>query len=334
MTSMNPILFRTELPRFRLTSPIRPPREGTALVLTSKSGPALVVRPGQKVPDARIGAHQWAVVVDMAAYALGFDAALPSNDPGHPFHASVAFTCRVTDPVWVATHNVQDMTAVLRRPLESILRTVSYRYDVMDLFAAETEMGRYLRSAEHSPVARVDNLSVHLINGASELHRLNGEIRRDDVRRAAARRVVDGGREELLANAMARNGGDPTAFLEFEESIRQREEISRIEVLKTLVAASDRLDSDTTGTAKRVAQQFFPELADQNSGTADRRRIRPRIEEKRAGTADPGSAGEEAVDGDAADQGGNRVRHPRQAAPGPDGPRVSRVRGTAWNRND
>ncbi|XKK40127.1 hypothetical protein HFP72_04975 [Nocardiopsis sp. ARC36] len=107
--SYDPVLRQEEIQPFRLFKPIQPPEHGTAMVLEPQRGDALLVRPGEPVPDARFGVYQRMSLVDTTEHRLAFAVTLVSRDPSFGFRAAVTLSCRVADPVAVVQRGIRDM---------------------------------------------------------------------------------------------------------------------------------------------------------------------------------------------------------------------------------
>ncbi|PPK67594.1 hypothetical protein V5P93_005379 [Actinokineospora auranticolor] len=242
MNTYNPIVEITELSSVRLLTPVRPPRLGRALVLEDKSGELRVISPGDRVPRSRFGGHLRSYLVDTSAYALHFATILPCADPAHWFHAKVSFSCRVVDPLPIVRDGLRDMTEALKPSLEGLLRPIGGQFDVLRARQAERAMNERLAVATHVDAVNLGDLVVHLAAADSTgLVAARAQIRVDDVRREAARKVVDGGRDEMLAHHMALNGGDPTGFLAAEEESAARQDRTKLDFLG-MVLKSDSVE--------------------------------------------------------------------------------------------
>ncbi|MGQ0841405.1 hypothetical protein [Actinokineospora sp.] len=334
----NPILEITELRRIRVAAPIRPPRFGTALVLDAADG-AVLVRHGERVPDARTGNYRRCLLIDTASYGLQFDARLPSSDSSFTFASQVNFTCQVVDPVTIALNNVTNMTESLRPSMTKVLREVSQRFDILDVANAEAALNDALDRVGPAVAVRLGGFSVEVASGdTSEIHRLRGEVRLDEIRRSAMRPVVQGGRDEMVAQIMALNNGDPSTVLGHEAAVAALEKDQLLEALKILSNTGEKTEAFDT---ERKRDQIYEQLLGGKGGvlSAPTRRgpLRPRLT---AGRGTPESVVVEQVEPvDGRPGQGEPVRGPRpstsdgSAAP-EEKRRPSRLRGTARRDSD
>lgn len=133
----DPVLSSEELPKWRLTKPVRPPEPGRALVLVRDSGPSLTIRSGEEIPSSRFGAYSGMFTVDMSEHRLVLDIPLLSRDHTFSFRSRVDLVCRVADPAQVVSRGIRDMSATLFGYFRQMLRETSRDYDIAEFHQAE-----------------------------------------------------------------------------------------------------------------------------------------------------------------------------------------------------
>ncbi|GHH07357.1 hypothetical protein [Streptomyces lanatus] len=208
----DPVVDGQPLPRVRLLSPLRTPPPGRALVLVPDAGPALTVRPGDQVPDARYGVYQGMFMVDTTEHRLVLDLRLAGRGTSDSFRCRVELMCQVTDPAAVVARGIRDMSATWQGPVYERLRDVARRYGVDQLRVADDALNAALRDF-------TGDAAVRLYAGRAELSvggRPDGSDRADAfeapgrsrVRGARRERVQEGtgpdGPEVLLGEVVAR----------------------------------------------------------------------------------------------------------------------------------
>ncbi|MET9829664.1 hypothetical protein ABZ078_10170 [Streptomyces sp. NPDC006385] len=159
----DPVVDGQPLPRVRLLSPLRTPPPGRALVLVPDAGPALTVRPGERVPDARYGVYQGMFLVDTTEHRLLLDLRLAGRDAADSFHCRVELMCQVTDPAVVVARGIRDMSAAWYGPVHEHLRNVSRGYDAGQLREAEAALNAALRDVTGDPAVRLYGARVELL---------------------------------------------------------------------------------------------------------------------------------------------------------------------------
>ncbi len=255
----NPILDVTDLPRLRVGSPIRSPGIGTALVLEQAKGEPLVLLPGARVPDPRMGNYRRSYVVDIRQYGLRFDAELPSLDPSFSFPTTVSFNCQVLDPLVVVSNNIRDMTAAVRSSLIRVMRGIAQHYDVLDVTAAEMALNRALDGCHSGTGISLGGFLAEVDSGErSEIHTVRRETRIDEMKRAAMRPVVTGGQDEFIAQLLSKHEGDPTQLLGHRAAVKALEDDQRLEALRILTSGGEKVEaSDTNRLRDDIFSQFL-----------------------------------------------------------------------------
>ncbi|MGP3968068.1 hypothetical protein [Streptomyces sp. 6N223] len=184
----DPVVDGQPLPRVRLLSPLRPPPPGRALVLVPDAGPALTIRPGEHVPDARYGVYQGMFMVDTTEHRLVFTLRLASRDPSTSFHCRVELMSQVTDPADVVARGIRDMAAAWYGPVRERLRGVARGYGVARHHEAEEALNAELREVRGDSTVRLRGVQVELLaEGGSEPLRGAAAPRRSRVRGAASK---------------------------------------------------------------------------------------------------------------------------------------------------
>ncbi|WP_433700783.1 SPFH domain-containing protein [Nocardiopsis sp. CA-288880] len=235
--SYDPVLRQEEIQPFRLFKPIQPPEHGTAMVLEPQRGDALLVRPGEPVPDARFGVYQRMSLVDTTEHRLAFAVTLVSRDPSFGFRAAVTLSCRVADPVAVVQRGIRDMAPTLRGPLRGMLREVSRRYDISEFHEGEQALNEAVGSFHGDSAIRLRRIVVELQLDEDEIT-TGGRAYRDKLREQRLdsmgrsynlRLLREEGPEALIAGMLEKEGD--RAVLEW---IRSEETADRAELMRAL----------------------------------------------------------------------------------------------------
>ncbi|MFE0191971.1 hypothetical protein [Streptomyces sp. NPDC058989] len=243
----DPVLEVAELPKWRLTSPLRPPDPGRALVLVRDSGPSLTVRSGEEIPSARYGSYRSVFTVDLGEHRLVLDIPLLSRDPTFSFRSRVDLICKVADPAKVVARGIRDMSGALYGYLRRTLREVARDYDIAEFHEAEQALNTAVASFTGDDAVRLRNIHVELLVDEDEIAASGREFR-DVVRETRLSRMrrtrhVEMIREEgvdgLIAEIMEKEG--PRAALAWiEKSEAEKREVKR-EVMRMVL---ERGDSD------------------------------------------------------------------------------------------
>ncbi|MFG2723245.1 hypothetical protein ACGFW5_33855 [Streptomyces sp. NPDC048416] len=241
----DPVLHSEDLPKWRLTSPVRPPDPGRALVLVRDSGPSLTVRSGEEIPSSRFGAYSGMYTIDMAEHRLLLDIPLLSRDPTFSFRSRVDLVCRVADPAKVVSRGIRDMSGALYGYLRKSLRSVARDYDIAEFHQAEQALNAALAGFTGDDAIRLRNVQVELLVDEDEIVGSGREFR--DVERETRlagmrrRRHLDMIREEgvdgLIAEIMEREG--PRAALAWIEKGEAEKREVRREVMRMVLERGD-----------------------------------------------------------------------------------------------
>ncbi|MFD4683647.1 hypothetical protein [Streptomyces sp. NPDC058461] len=241
----DPILGSEEPPKWRLTSPLRPPTSGRALVLVRDSGPSLTVRSGEEVPSSRYGTYRAVFTVDMTEHRLILDIPLLSRDPTFSFRCRVDLVCRVADPAQVVARGIHDMSGALYRYLRRTLQSVARDYDIAEFHDAERALDAALSGFGGDDAVRLRNVQVELLVDEDEIATSGREFR-DVVRETRLegmrrRRHLDMIREEgvdgLIAGIMEKEG--PRAALAWIEKGEAEKREVRREVMRMVLERGD-----------------------------------------------------------------------------------------------
>ncbi|GAB7102750.1 hypothetical protein JCM4814A_10640 [Streptomyces phaeofaciens JCM 4814] len=241
----DPILSSDDVPKWRLTDPLRPPAPDRALVLVRDSGPSLTVRSGEEIPSSRFGAYRSVFTVDMTEHRLVLDIDVPSRDHTFSFRSRVDLVCRVADPAKVVERGIRDMSGALYGYLRKTLRTVARDYDIAEFHEAEIALNSALTSFGGDDAVRLRNIQIELLvdeeeTAASgrEFRNVVRETRLDGMRR---RRHLDMIREEgvdgLIAEIMEKEG--PRAALAWIEKGEAEKREVRREVMRMVLERGD-----------------------------------------------------------------------------------------------
>jgi len=241
----DPVLDSQALPRMRLLSPLRPPQPGRALVLVPDSGPALTVRPGEDIRDARFGAYQSVFTVDTTEHRLVLSIDLLSRDSTFAFRGRVELIARVIEPAEVVARGIRDMSGALYGHMKRMLRKVSRDYDIAEFHEAEEALNATVRDFTGDSAVRLRNIHVELLVDEEEVSTSGREFR-DVVRETRLngmrrKRHVDmlreDGYEGLIAEIMDREG--PRAALEWVEKGRAEERDARLHAMRMVLERGD-----------------------------------------------------------------------------------------------
>ncbi|MGW0538066.1 hypothetical protein [Streptomyces sp. NPDC003032] len=243
----DPVLEVAELPKWRLTSPLRPPDPGRALVLVRDSGPSLTIHSGEEIPSARYGSYRSVFTVDLGEHRLVLDIPLLSHDPTFSFRSRVDLVCKVADPAKVVARGIRDMSGAMYGYLRRTLREVARGYDIAEFHEAEQALNTALTSFTGDDAVRLRNVHVELLVDEDEIA-ASGRDFRDVVRETRLSRMrrtrhVEMIREEgvdgLIAEIMEQEG--PRAALAWiEKGEAEKREVKR-EVMRMIL---ERGDSD------------------------------------------------------------------------------------------
>lgn len=327
-TTYNPVLEVSELSWLRLTTPIRSPRIGTALVLERTTGERVVVASGERVPERHLGRYHRSYLVDLGRYGVKLHEQLPSRDPSFPFLATITFACQVLDPVAVIASGITDMTAAVRASLTRTMRTVAARHDVLSVASAEAALNSALDRFTGNDVIGLDSFVVELDTGhTSAIHEVRRTARLDGMRREEMAEVVRGGRDALIAQMLAKNNGDPSALMAHEADLKARESENQLEALRIVTASGERMEGfDARKHRDEILGRFLGPGDEKPSEPGKRLSRRSRVVgslgPKPGGTTPPDDVGPTPQDGAA--WRSSRVRgtspeEPPRQEPGPDG---------------
>ena len=300
----------------RVPRSLRAPEIGAALVFDRVAGPPVVVWPGQGLSDERIGKVRRIFRVDIANRSLSFSDRSPSNDHAFPFSVTVEFVCQVRDPLAIVTDSVHDMTAAVRPSLMAIIRQVTPHYDAMDVAGTENAITTRLFNDSPSHVVALSGfaVTVQLID-AAHIVSVHRENRVQKMRYDAMRPIVDGGREALLAQDMARNGGDSSEFL-------GREQTGMLNALRLLRGDNELEDINATALTEHAMDAFFGRKPKELESMGMRERIA-----RKHRSYDDGDVIDEPPSSRTPDPSSNATDAGAESSS--EGRRTSRVRGTA-----
>lgn len=261
----DPVVEVAELPKWRLTSPLRPPDPGRALVLVRDSGPSLTIRSGEEIPSARYGSYRSVFTVDLGEHRLVLDIPLLSRDPTFSFRSRVDLICKVADPAKVVARGIRDMSGALYGYLRRTLREVARDYDIAEFHEAEQALNTALASFTGDDAVRLRNIHVELLVDEDEIATSGREFR-DVVRETRLSRMrrtrhVEMIREEgvdgLIAEIMEKEG--PRAALAWiEKSEAEKREVKR-EVMRMVLERgdSDREPFEQTELERAVLEEVL-----------------------------------------------------------------------------
>ncbi|MFJ4713969.1 hypothetical protein [Streptomyces sp. NPDC088785] len=275
----DPVLEVTELSRWRLTSPLRPPDPGRALVLVRDSGPSLTVRCGEDVPSARYGAYRSVHTVDVGEHRLVLDIPLLSRDPAFSFRSRVDLVCAVVDPAEIVARGIRDMSGALYAFLRTALREVARDYDIAEFHRAERALNDAMAVFGGDDAVRLRSVHVELLVDEDEIATSGREFRKveRETRLARMRRTrhVEMIREEgvdgLIAEIVEKEG--PRAALAWiEKSDAEQREVER-EVMRMVLERgdADREPFEQTELERAVLDRVLRGGGDGLFGAASRR---------------------------------------------------------------
>ncbi|MFE9741474.1 hypothetical protein [Streptomyces sp. NPDC006477] len=316
----DPVLSYEELPKWRLTSPVRPPQPGRALVLVRDSGPSLTIRSGEEIPSSRFGAYNGMFTVDMTEHRLVLDIPLLSRDPTFSFRSRVDLVCRVADPAQVVSRGIRDMSATLFDYLRKTLREVARDYDIADFHEAERALNGTVAGFTGDDAVRLRNVHVELLVDEDEIA-TSGRAYRDVVRETRLSgmrrgRHLDMIREEgldgLIAEIMEKEG--PRAALTWIEKNEAEKREVRREIMRLVLERgdSDREPFEQAELERTVLEEVLREGDGLFGGAARRGRLRGSL----ARASDPAPALEPAPESGRERRGALRGEVVREEAAG------------------
>lgn len=241
--SFNPILEVRSLPRVRLNIRDLRATVTTALVLISDGAEPLVVRAGERVPNARTANYREAYVVDMTERTLTLGTALPSYDGALSFRAQVNCVCQVDDPVLIVRNSVRDAAETLRPLILRELRAVSSNFQAHQMGQAEKVIDR--RLSEFRP----EGIGLTIKRGSVELsldpdverairtkHNVSASLETDQLRYDQLIPMIESGDTGLLAMYLGRNPGQAGAVFDLLLTHENERGAQMIEAIKTAMA--------------------------------------------------------------------------------------------------
>ncbi|MGW0661052.1 hypothetical protein [Streptodolium elevatio] len=241
----DPVLDVMEPSRWRLTTPLRPPGPGRALVLVRDDGSPLVVHAGDEIPSPRYGGYRKVFTVDLGEHRLVLDIPLLSRDPAFSFRSRVDLVCKVTSPTEIVTRGIRDMSGAMYGYLRKLLREVARCYDIAEFHEAETALNAALGSFTGDDAVRLRNIHVELLVDEDEIATSGREFRDvvRDTRLARMRRgrhvemLRDEGIEGLIAEIVEREG--PRAALAWIDKDEAEKRAVKSEVLRMVLERGD-----------------------------------------------------------------------------------------------
>jgi hypothetical protein len=241
----DPIIESLTLPRFRIFSPLRPPKPGTALVLVPYEGPAVTIRHGEVIPAARTGTYHHMFTVDVSEHWLALYLPLLSKDAGFAFRSRIGLICRVAEPAEVVARGIRDVSGALYDHMKRMLREISREYDIGEFHEAERALNTYVRTFTGDSAIRLRNVHVELlvdedevVTSGREFRKIKRETRLGTMRRDRHLASLDErGVEAIIAEIMEREG--PRAALELIASMDSTERAELVKALDTVLKHSD-----------------------------------------------------------------------------------------------
>ncbi|MGR7001570.1 hypothetical protein ACU686_31840 [Yinghuangia aomiensis] len=241
----DPVVDVAELPRWRLTSPLRAPDPGLALVLVRESGPSLTVRSGEDIPSARYGTYSSVFTVDLGEHRLILDVALLSRDPAFSFTGRIDLICRVIDPAEIVARGIRDMSGALYGHLRRTLREVARDYDIAEFHQAEQALNAVLAGFRGDDAVRLRSIHIELLVDEDEIatsgrafRDVLRESRLSTMRRQRHLDLLHGeGVDGLIAELMEREG--PQAALAWIEKNEAEQRAIRHEVARLVLERGD-----------------------------------------------------------------------------------------------
>lgn len=286
-TTYDPILEIRDLSRWQVFAPIASPQAGTALVLEAPGHEPLAIYPHERVPSPRLGNYRKAITVDLSQYGLQLNEELPSADRSFIHMCSLTFTCRVEDPVEIVRRGIRDMTDSVRIPLVRIMRAVARSYDISQSNEAEAALNEALEEFTGDTVVVLGSYLVELsVPGAGAaksseaFHDISREQRLDKIRRSEMLAIIAGGRDEVIAQWLAKHKGDPSALLEMEAEAKAVESEQVLRAIHMLsVSGKGDEPFDTRDERRRLLGRFLTDApalpsADRSTATGASRRSR------------------------------------------------------------
>lgn len=289
----DPILSSDDVPKWRLTAPLRPPAPGRALVLVRDSGPSLTVRSGEEIPSSRFGTYRTVFTVDMTEHRLVLDIDVPSRDHTFSFRSRVDLVCRVADPAQVVSRGIRDMSDALYDYIRTTLRSVARGYDIAEFHEAEIALNAALAGFGGDDAIRLRNVRIELLvdedeaaTAGREFRDVVRETRLDGMRR---RRHLDMIREDgvdgLIAEIMEKEG--PRAALAWIERDEAEKREVRREVMRMVL---ERGDSDREPFEQaELERAVLEEVLRDGDGLFDTATRRSRLSGSAARALGPGS---------------------------------------------
>ncbi|MFH8422526.1 hypothetical protein [Streptomyces sp. NPDC018038] len=290
----DPVLSYEELPKWRLTSPVRPPQPGRALVLVRESGPSLTVRNGEEIPSSRFGAYSGMFTVDLTEHRLVLDIPLLSRDHTFSFRSRVDLVCRVADPAQVVDRGIRDMSETLFDYLRKTLREVSREYDIAQFHQAEVALNATVAGFTGDDAVRLRGVHVELLVDEDEIATSGRDFRNvvRETRLAGMRRArhVDMIREEgldgLIAEIMEKEG--PRAALTWIEKNEAEKREVRQSIMRLVLERGDA-DREPFEQAE-LERTILEEVLREGDGLFDGAARRGRLRGSLARAADPPAA--------------------------------------------
>lgn len=290
----DPVLSFEELPKWRLTKPVRPPRPGSALVLVRESGPSLTIRSGEEIPSSRFGTYQGVFTVDMTEHRLVLDIPLLSRDPTFSFRSRVDLVCRVADPAQVVARGIRDMSGALHGYFRKMLREVARDYDIAEFHQAERALNATLAGFTGDDAVRLRNIHVELLVDEDEIATSGREFRDvvRETRLSGMRRgrhldmIREEGLDGLIAEIMEKEG--PRAALAWIEKNEAEKREVRREIMRLVLARgdADREPFEQAELERAVLEEVLRDGEGLFDGAARRGRLRGSL----ARAADPAPA--------------------------------------------
>ncbi|MGA5196661.1 hypothetical protein [Streptomyces exfoliatus] len=278
----DPVTSYEELPKWRLTSPVRPPRPGRALVLVRESGPSLTIRSGEEIPSSRFGAYSGMFTVDMTEHRLVLDIPLLSRDPTFSFRSRVDLVCRVADPAQVVSRGIRDMSATLFDYLRKLLRETARDYDIAEFHQAERALNGTVAGFTGDDAVRLRNVHVELLVDEDEIATSGREFRDvvRETRLSGMRRgrhldmIREEGLDGLIAEIMEKEG--PRAALTWIEKNEAEKREVRREITRLVLERgdSDREPFEQAELERTVLEEVLREGDGLFDGAARRGRLR------------------------------------------------------------
>lgn len=158
----DPVVEGQSWQRVRPLGPLPPPPPGRALVLVPERGPAVTVRPGESVPDARLGVYRSTVLVDTAEHRLLLPLQLPCAERGFTFRCRVTVLCAVADPAGVVARGIRDIGSTVYGPVRELLGTAAGSYRAAQAREAEAALNSALHGFTCGPLVRLREAHVEL----------------------------------------------------------------------------------------------------------------------------------------------------------------------------